>query len=151
VEPPLQFQHRAGLPHTDVFVHERCAVASWSNYGAGWPGILGVPSIVSNADPELGATITITISNSLGANTTGLLIVGLAEANIPTSKDGTLLVVPLFWIPLLIPTAGATLDGAIPDDDSLCGFEVDLQALELDPGASKGVSFTPGLKLNLGR
>jgi len=135
--------------YIDVFVRERCD-ASWSNYGVGWPGTLGVPSIVSNADPELGATITITISNSLGASTTGLLFVGLAEANIPTNKDGTLLVLPLLWVPLPIPTAGAALIVTFPADDSLCGLEVDLQVLEVDPGASKDISFTPGLKLILG-
>lgn len=31
------------------------------------------------------------------------------------------------------------------------GFIVDLQALELEPGAAKGVSFTQGLELTLGR
>jgi cold shock CspA family protein len=135
----------------DVFVHERCSIdATWSNYGAGWPGTLGEPSIVSNADPELGTSITITLSNSLGADTPGLLLVGLAQANLPTSKDGTLLLVPLLWIPLLVPTSGAALSGTIPDDNSLCGLEIDLQALELDPGASKGVSFTPGLELVIG-
>jgi hypothetical protein len=33
---------------------------------------------------------------------------------------------------------------------NLCGFTVDLQAIEADPGAAKGVSFTPGLELLLG-
>jgi hypothetical protein len=32
----------------------------------------------------------------------------------------------------------------------LCGLSIYLQALEIDAGASRGVSFTPGLQLVLG-
>jgi hypothetical protein len=38
----------------------------------------------------------------------------------------------------------------IPNVDDLCGFTVDLQAIEADQGAVKGVSFTQGLELVLG-
>lgn len=63
---------------------------------------------------------------------------------------GTLLVSPLLSIPLAIPDAGMGSSGAIPDDPAPCGVDVDLQALEIDPGASNGVSFTDGLDLTLG-
>jgi hypothetical protein len=33
----------------------------------------------------------------------------------------------------------------------LCGFVLDLQVVEADPGAVKGVSFTQGLEIVLGR
>jgi hypothetical protein len=133
----------------DVFVRNRC-VAIASSWGAGWPGTLGVPTNVASADPVLGSTITVTISNSLGANTPGLVLIGLAEASVGTNKGGTLLVVPLLFVPLLVHAAGEPLSGTLPNDPALCGVAVDLQTLELDAGASNGVSFTPGLKLLLG-
>ena len=43
------------------------------------------------------------------------------------------------------------MQGAIPFDAALCGLEIDLQGIELDPGASKGVAFTSGLQLMIGR
>ncbi len=134
---------------SDVFVRNRC-VAIASSYGAGWPGTLGIPTLVESGDPVLGANLTVTISNSLGANTPGLVLIGLAEANVLTPKGGTLLVAPLLWIPLLIHAAGESLSGSLPNDPALCGVAVHLQALELDAGASKGISFTAGLKLLLG-
>jgi Tol biopolymer transport system component len=133
----------------DVFVRNRC-VAMASSYGAGWPGTLGTPTLVAGGDPVLGASLTVTISNSLGVNTPGLVLIGLAEASVVTGKGGTLLVAPLLFVPLLIHAAGEGLSGTLPSDPALCGVAVDLQALELDAGASKGMSFTAGLKLLLG-
>jgi Tol biopolymer transport system component len=133
----------------DVFVRNRC-VAIASSYGAGWPGTLGTPTLVAGGDPVLGASLTVTISNSLGVNTPGLVLIGLAEASVVTGKGGTLLVAPLLFVPLLIHAAGEGLSGTLPSDPALCGVAVDLQALELDAGASKGMSFTAGLKLLLG-
>jgi hypothetical protein len=133
----------------DIFVRNRC-VAIASNYGAGWPGTLGTPTIVASADPVLGSSLTITVSNSLGVDTPGLVLIGLNEANVLTGKGGTLLVNPLLFVPALIHAAGEGLSGSIPNDPTLCGVAVDLQALELDAGASNGMSFTSGLKLLLG-
>jgi len=70
--------------------------------------------------------------------------------DILTSKGGDLLVVPFLTIFLDIPANGISIAGDLPDDDTLCGFPVDLQAIEVDPGAAKGLSFTPGLELVLG-
>jgi hypothetical protein len=42
------------------------------------------------------------------------------------------------------------MSGELPSDVTLLGATVDLQAFESDPGAAKGVSFTPGLELVLG-
>jgi hypothetical protein len=109
-----------------------------------------MPTIVASADPVLGSSLTITISNSLGVDTPGLVLIGLNEANVLTGKGGTLLVNPLLFVPALIHAAGEGLSGSIPNDPTLCGVAVDLQALELDAGASNGMSFTSGLKLLLG-
>src|SRR5262245_14568273 len=52
----------------DAFLHEICLTdASWTNYGAGFPGTLGVPAFTARADPELGTTLTLDLGNSLGA------------------------------------------------------------------------------------
>jgi hypothetical protein len=126
------------------------AVASWNNYGAGWSGTLGVPAFTAQNDPVVGAPLSLDLSNSLGATTIGTLVLGIGKASIPTGKGGTLLVDPLLFIPLSIPASGLTLSGTLPNDPALYGFHLYLQALELDAGASKGISFTQGLDLYLG-
>ena len=60
----------------------------------------------------------------------------------PTGWDGTLLVTPSWVAAVAFPISGVAIPVAIPCDSSLCGFPIYLQALEIDPGASKGVSFT---------
>ena len=51
---------------------------------------------------------------------------------------------------LSVPAGGTTLSGALPNDPALWFFDLDLQALEVDSFASKGVSFTAGLQLHCG-
>jgi hypothetical protein len=77
-------------------------------------------------------------------------MLGFAEASIPTGKGGTLLVAPFLSIPLALPAGGLTFSGQVPNDPALYGFDLYLQALEADAGASKGISFTRGLDLFFG-
>jgi hypothetical protein len=135
----------------DVFVHERCEIATWTNYGAGFPGTNGVPSFTSQVDPVLGTKVTLDLANSFGNSTVGLVLVGYLETFVSTNKGGDLLVVPAFTFLVTLAPSGLSIGGDLPADDALCGFEVFVQALELDPGAAKGMSFTAGLKLVLGR
>jgi Tol biopolymer transport system component len=125
--------------------------ASRSTYGAGWPGTLGVPDLSADVDPQYGATVHVDFGNSFGFWTVGFLLVGFTQESLPTSKDGTLLVDFVRSIPLAVGPGGVELESTIPFDESLCGLEIDLQGIELDPGASKGVSFTAGLQLIVGR
>ena len=134
----------------DVFAHERCELATWTNYGAGFPGTNGVPSFTSQADPVLGTTVTFDLANSYGNGTVGLVLVGYQETLVPTNKGGDLLVVPAFTLLVTLAPGGISIDCDFPSDESLCGLEVFAQTLELDPGAAKGMSFTAGLKLVLG-
>jgi hypothetical protein len=136
----------------DIFVHERpCAVdATWSNYGVGFPGTNGVPSFTSQADPVLGTTVTLDLGNSYVNSTVGVVLVGYQETLVPTNMGGDLLVVIAHLIPVSFGSGGVSIVGDLPADDALCGFEFFAQALELDPGAAKGLSFTAGLKLVLG-
>jgi Tol biopolymer transport system component len=137
---------------SDDFVHERCSIdASWSNYGAGYPGTGGVPGFTAQSNPVLGASITLDLANSLGSPTSGFLFVGFQRTSIHSSWGGDLLVVPALTVPISFGFGGDSFTGDLPDDMNLCGFAVDLQAIEADPGATKGVSFTPGLELLLGQ
>jgi hypothetical protein len=126
------------------------AVAKWYTYGNGWSGTLGVPMLTGLTNPVVGQSLSLSLSNSAGVTTVGLLLIGVNSAAIPTGKGGTLLVAPLLYIPVSLPPGGLTLTGSIPNDPSLYGFDLYLQGLELDAGASKGLSFTPGLDLYFG-
>jgi hypothetical protein len=137
-------------------VYLRDRTVSWpmavhQSYGAGWPGTLGVPDLTADADPQYCATVHDDFGNSSGSWTFGFLLVGVAQESLPTSKDGTLLVDLLRAMPLAIGPAGVELETTIDFDPSLCGAEIDLQGIEMDPGASKQVAFTPGLQLIIGR
>jgi hypothetical protein len=124
--------------------------AQWSNYGAGLAGSNGVPALTAESDPVLGVPLTIDVGNSSGAATAALLFVGFTKASLRSSLGGDLLVLPVLAIPLAVPDTGASLTATIPVDPTLGDFEIDLQALEVDAGAVKGVSFTAGLQLILG-
>ncbi len=135
----------------DVFVREICTVdASWANYGAGFPGTFGVPSLTAQSDPVLGTALDVDLGNSSGLFSVTLLLVGYQQASLHSSLGGVLLVIPSSAVLMVLPPAGTTLASLLPADPSLCGFEIDTQALESDPGAAKGVAFTAGLQLILG-
>jgi hypothetical protein len=133
----------------DVFVHDPLR-ATWSNYGAGLAGTRGVPAITPDQDPVLGATITVSVDNSRGAPTSGLLFLGFQRAQIPTHFGGDLLLVPVLILPITFAYGADAFPGTLPSDPAFAGFAVDLQVVQGDPGAPKGVSFTPGLELVLG-
>jgi hypothetical protein len=133
----------------DVFVNDG-DFATWTNYGAGFPGTNGVPSFTSNGDPTLGTTITLDLANSLGQPTIGLLFAGVQRASLPTNRGGDLLLLPLLAIPITFSYAGDQFSWSIPADGTLAGLTIDLQAVEADAGAAKGVSFTAGLELAVG-
>jgi hypothetical protein len=126
------------------------AVARWQNYGAGWPGTLGVPAFTASNDPYIGQSISFTITNSSLGPTAGLLLIGVSQASILTSKGGTLLVNPLLFLPLSLPSGSLTLTGSVPNDPSIAALDAYLQVLEADAGASNGLSFTQGLDLFFG-
>ncbi|MEW6747516.1 MAG: VCBS repeat-containing protein [Planctomycetota bacterium] len=142
-----------GGDNVAVFINECCNCdtdASWSNYGAGWPGTNGIPCLLSSGDPEICSTICLTICNSLGFPTLSFLFLGLAPADLPTPWEGRLLLRPYRIFQAILPAGGLVLCGDVPCDATLCGLHVYLQVLELDPGASRGVSFSQGLDLLLG-
>jgi Tol biopolymer transport system component len=136
----------------DVFVHEACSLpAAWSNYGVGLAGTLGVPALVATQLPVLGSTIAVDVGNSLGAPTIGVLLFGTQRGAFHTKFGADVLVAPTLLVPITFSYGSDSFSGVLPTDSELCGTSVDLQVLELDPGAPFGVSFTPGLDLALGR
>lgn len=138
-----------GLP--DVFVRVRCDDPSWTHYGSGFPGRNGVvPTMTPRDDPYRGGSLTIDLTNSSQLYTVGLLFVGLVRDSTPTSLGGTLLVDPVLAITLALTPFGLPIVGDLPDAWWSCALAIDLQAIELDPFAAEGVSFTDGLELVLG-
>ncbi len=139
-----------GLP--DVYVRTRAPLlAQSSNYGAGWAGSLGIPSLAAATPPAFSTDVVVHASTSATWWTLGFALVGANPASIPTNLGGTLLVDILAVIPIAVGPGGADFGGHLPDDTALYGGSAFLQVLELDAGASDGVSFTPGLELDFGR
>jgi FG-GAP repeat len=121
------------------------------NYGRGWPGTNGsIPTLKLSAPPKLCTWVTITVGNSRGAATSGFLLYGLAKADLPTAFDGHMLVLPSRVIGLSIPATGLPIPFPIPCDPAYTGIPLFFQMIEQDPNASKGYSFTPGLKIVMG-
>jgi SMP-30/gluconolaconase/LRE-like protein len=121
--------------------------ASWSNYGAGFPGTGGVPAFTATQPPVLGTRTTLDLDNSLGQPTVGLIFVGFARADLHSSWGGDLLVDPTLVVPISFSYGLDSFDWDVPNDPALIALTIDLQALEADGGAAKGVSFTAGLEL----
>lgn len=126
--------------------------ASWSNYGAGHPGTLGVPSLTLSALPVMGTTPSVQIGNSLGVSVLATAVMGLGQTALPTGWGGTLLVDNILLTETFVAdAAGTDMPLELPDDPGLCGLPLNIQVAEFDPGASLGISFTRGLALVLGR
>ena len=124
--------------------------ASWSNYGTGWPGTNGIPAIGLDSVPDIGEALELSIENSSGVTTFGVLFVGVSAASDPTGLGGTLLVSISQTLPITIPANGFEVSTELPCDADLVGVTLFAQALQSDPGASLGVSFSPGLELVIG-
>jgi hypothetical protein len=150
-----------GMPGNDRQGSDAGAAQFWQlssvrgrllSYGDGWPGAFGVPQLTADHAPAIGSPITIIADNSaLLQSIPGWLVIGFTRASIPTGLGGTLLVIPALVLPVTLPAlVPLHLEGSIPDDPALVGSSVMLQLLEADPGASRGVSFTPGLELVIG-
>jgi hypothetical protein len=117
-------------------------------YGSGWPG--GTMPSLTASDPFLGQQMQIFLSSSSGDTTWAVLFFGLTPAELPTPWGGTLLLVPTGAITLTVPFFGLSFEIAVPSDVMLAGVTVYAQAVQGDQWATRGVSFTPGLRLVLG-
>src|SRR6185295_15851069 len=109
-----------------------------------------VPTMTTRDPPVRGIATRIDVTNSSGIYTVGFTFVGLARNSIATNLGGTLLLDPLLGFALGLAPFGGSLPADVPDDSWACGLVVDLQTLELDPWAKRGVSFSDGLELAIG-
>ncbi|MEW6747294.1 MAG: hypothetical protein AB1486_31575 [Planctomycetota bacterium] len=149
---PMHRMRRYGDAFVVKLVPSVCDnAAAWSNYGSGWPGTNGVPCLVSGGQPLVCGKLSLTICNSSGTSTAGLLLLGASATDLPTRWDGRLLVEPRWVLPLMLPPGGTSIPAmGVACDLSWCGLHWFLQVLELDPGASRGISFSQGLELTFG-
>ena len=123
--------------------------ASSTNYGTGFPGTSGVPTLISST-PLLGSTVTIQGSNVAGVPSAGVLIYGFAPADFPSGFGGRIMVDPIVFETHPFPLSGMTHSLVVPTDLSICGQSVFLQQVHLDVGAAQSFAFSPGLHLVLG-
>jgi len=126
-------------------------LASRATYDVGWPGTNGVPSFTASVDPQWGAAVDLDADNSSGAWNVGFLLLGDARANWPTNRGGSIVVDFFLMLPVVVAPWGWHDTADIPFDVALSGVAFDLQLIQFDPGASHGMSFTPGLELTIGR
>jgi hypothetical protein len=130
-------------------------VASASAYGNAKPGSNGLSTWNLDHLPFLGLPATLLIENGL-AGSPPQLYLGTAPSSI---------YFPPFDVTLLIDLAqsslsffGATFDAnnrssttfTLPSVAPLCGASLYVQGFYIDPGATRGVAHTPGLRWNLG-
>jgi hypothetical protein len=134
-----------------IAVYGSRSLASWTNYGSGFPGTNGIPAFTASQPPVLGTTTSLFLENSLHLPTVGLVFVGFSRIDLPSSFGGDLLVDPALTLPVSFSYGADSFDWDVPNDPALVGVTIDVQAIEADAGAAKGVSFTPGLELVLGR
>ncbi len=124
--------------------------AGATSYGAGVPGIHGVPVLTSEL-PVVGATPTLTIGNATGGATTGYLLFGFAPASVPKGWGGELLVTPFGVVDLVFPDGDdLVLPVPVPAEGAFCGLAAYFQVVEFDAGAVAGVAASAGLEWVLG-
>lgn len=125
--------------------------ATWTNYGSGWPGTNGEPSLELGGNPFIGQTVDLLLGNTAAAPAAAVLLFGDEQAAFPTPFGGTLLnnaVVPVSIPSLAI--GGQSTPLSIPDQSALCGVELYAQLIQFDAGASAGVAFSRGLRMIIG-
>ncbi len=134
-----------------VTVDVECGVASWSNYGNGWPGTGGViPSLTMSTNPVVGTTLDLLVQNTRGPATFGCLFLGDAMGNVPTMFGGTIELNMIAESGVPVGVGVQALPFTIPNLGALCGVDYFAQVIVFDEGASQRVAFTRGLRMTLG-
>ncbi len=124
--------------------------ASHSSYGTGWPGLIQSELRPARV-PEVGARLDLgVVSSNPWTTLPGAVLLGFQRANLATPFGGTLLLEPLIDLGFVVGTS-TVLPIDIPADPQLCGARIYAQSLQADPAASRGVAFSRGLELHLGK
>ncbi len=125
--------------------------AAFINYGAGKPGSSGIPALTLNANPVLGAAVSLEISSAL-ANSNAKLIRGPSPASTPF--DGAVALVSYDTvIDIPIDAAGdGVMNATVPNSVGLAGRSLYWQVwIPNDPGAAgNGWACSNGLETQLG-
>ncbi len=122
------------------------------NYGAGWPGTLGVPTLTASGPAVLGTTIQIQVGNAAGQSADACLFVGHTPAAMPTPYGGTLLLEVTATTSLHpLPAGGTTINWTIPLDITWCGMDAYAQLVHRDATATHGIAFSQGLHVIVGQ
>ena len=128
----------------------RDCTARTRNYGAGFPGTNGFPTLVAMSNPLLGAAVDIVANTAANSTQAAGLQFGFAPINVPTPFGGSLLVSVAFASLVQLTPAGFTRTLNIPNQPAVCGSSIYAQLLHLDPGAAFGIAFSDGLELIVG-
>ena len=137
------------LPNGGNIRRHKNSKANWDWFGDGSPGSEGrLPTLTPLNCAAIGHEFSIDISNSLGADTTGALFIGVNKTR--NGASNPLYVSPLVTLAIPVPALGFTATFDIPNDLSWDGIRVYVQILEVDGGAPGGFSYSRGLDLTLG-
>ena len=131
-------------------------------YGEGTPGtrrqpFLGgtncSPAINVSGHPANGSNLFLTAENSSGVASRALVVIGFAPNSLPF-LSGQLLVTPILTVDVPMPAPASPFvhdhELQLPVAVTGIGNTVYIQVLQLDAGAAEGVSFTPGVKIEVG-
>ncbi|MHC5063295.1 MAG: hypothetical protein ACYTG5_04910 [Planctomycetota bacterium] len=124
-------------------------------FGEGTSGSNAItPELEGTDSLTLGSTFTLSVSDGLGAAFGAILLGGPGSKTDIPMLGGSLLIDPIEQIvPIRLEgAAGVPGDGSysvaipIPNENALLGFNINLQALFIDPGAPGSVSWTNGVE-----
>ena len=111
----------------------------------------GIPDILFNIAPRMGATVILSLTNPTLTMTTGVFAIG-APTNVPNflGLGATLYAQLDVVIPKTLGVFGATISPTLPYDCSQYGVPFAVQGAVYDPAAAKDWAFTRGYLVRQG-
>lgn len=157
LDGPLTSSDLSGETASLIEIQPSSCDGAWLPFGQGLAGTNGiVPRLIGSGCPQPGSTVQLVIDHALGG-AVGQLFIGLVPASLPI-KGGTFLVGNVFIDAALlaggavgVPGDGSvTLPATLPSGAALQGVVIILQAGFQDLGATKKVSLTNGVQMEIG-
>lgn len=124
--------------------------ASWSHYGTGLAGTLGVPSLALSGPPVLGSSISFELTSSSPVPSIALVAYGSEMAILPTPFGGTLWLAPVGVLSVPLPPGTSSLPFDVPPNPALCATASYFQFAQKDVGAVSSIAFSAGLEAAYG-
>lgn len=124
-----------------------------SNYGKGWRGTHGVPSLTAATAPRTGSVLHVDVGNSYGKPTSAVVLLGVdAGFTKLAGYGGTILVSPAAHFTMQLGPSGSRWSFLLPPTPLLHGIGFGMQSVVRDPGAKPaGWAFSRGLLLVPGK